>query len=152
MKNSPSENSYLYKECGLNVTLFGILPDPSGDMKIPNIHGLHKEIASNILTAKGSMSGKEFRFLRTEAGLKREKLAKYLKRTVGFFRDVEENNESMHVATEALFRMLTAEILKIDLKTKKVLVLCNMDVARTPIHIDCTNPEKYKAISHESRL
>src|SRR5665811_918887 len=62
-----------------SVYIDGVMPcvDDDGDtvITILNVKGLHKAIAEGIIAHKAGMSGKEMRFLRTEAGMTQSELA-----------------------------------------------------------------------------
>src|ERR1700722_10798199 len=78
-------SAYRYAESGLdNIVIEGVqsLADDSGEncITIPNVNGLHKAIATGIVTRHASMSGRELRFLRTEIGMTQAELAAMLHR------------------------------------------------------------------------
>ncbi len=66
---------YLYEDCGLpNVVLSGLTVDHCQDcnaeaVSIPRISDLHRKLARAVLLKPAVLSGGEFRFLRTVAGL-----------------------------------------------------------------------------------
>lgn len=67
-------STYRYADSGLdNVIVEGVnfVADDSGEecVMIPNINGLHRTIAHGIVVRRGSMSGRELRFIRTEMGM-----------------------------------------------------------------------------------
>lgn len=67
-------STYRYADSGLdNVIVEGVnfVADNSGEecVMIPNINGLHRTIAHGIVVRRGSMSGRELRFIRTEMGM-----------------------------------------------------------------------------------
>src|ERR1700734_2391307 len=77
--------TYRYTDGGLdNVMIEGVnfVADDAGEecVLIPNVNGLHKTIGHGIVARRGSMSGRELRFIRTEMGMTQAQLAEMLHR------------------------------------------------------------------------
>ena len=62
-----------YTECGLDHVVIetSVTRDDAGDdvIAIPAIGLLHRAIAEGVINTMGVLTGREFRFLRTEMGL-----------------------------------------------------------------------------------
>lgn len=107
-------NGYQYLECGLdNVFLldgFEFKEGPSGKtVIIHDIDGLHKAIAQALISKRQRLTGKEFRFLRTELLLSQAALAHILgvrELTVARW---EKGVTEIPVATDAALRQMYAE-------------------------------------------
>ena len=89
-----TEQGYEYVECGLpNVWLangFEILPSPYGDtIKINDLDGLHKCIAMCLVKKAETLTGDEFKFLRTELDYSQSTLAGILSVTDRTIREWE---------------------------------------------------------------
>ena len=74
---------FQYTACGLdNVWLangYKVKATRHGDaVAVNDVDGLHKLIAKTLVEKKGRLTGKEFRFLRTQLGLSQEALAALL--------------------------------------------------------------------------
>jgi len=109
-----------YTASGLDNVLIEGLPvetDDAGEtvFRIPHIRALHRVIAHGIVTARGGMSGRELRFLRTELGMTQAELARFVHvdtQTVGRW---ERGETPIQPAAETLIRRLVAERLGLDL-------------------------------------
>lgn len=107
-------SAYHYIECGLpNVYIEGLAPviDEEGDevIEIPFIAALHAEIARGIVMHKGTMTGDELRFLRTEMGMTQAELASFVgvqALTVGRW---ERGENPMDRSAETVIRKLAIE-------------------------------------------
>ena len=151
MSKKAVKDTYRYQECGLdNIILVNVnvtKDDKDNDtITIPNIRQLHRAIATSILKANGKMSSKELRFLRTELGLTRAELSKYLhcdQQTIGRW---ERGETDMDGGAEAFFRIFVADIMQIniELQAKEIGLLCEPNIKKPPIRIDASNPENYR--------
>jgi transcriptional regulator with XRE-family HTH domain len=105
---------YHYTESGLkNVFIEGIVPviDEEGDevIEIRFIAALHAEIARGIITQKGTISGEELRFLRTEMGFTQAELASHVSldaQTIGRW---ERSEKPVNPTAETVIRALAGE-------------------------------------------
>ena len=70
-----------YTQCGLDHVIIetSIIRDDAGDdvIGIPAIGLLHRAIAEGVINTPGVLTGREFRFLRTEMGLTQGELAQF---------------------------------------------------------------------------
>jgi transcriptional regulator with XRE-family HTH domain len=145
---------YHYTASGLdNVTLVGLksVCDDEGDecVTIPNINGLHKAIATAIVTRLSGISGKELKFLRTLMGKTQAELAAEVHReglSVGRWERGETPIESN---AEALIRLMARENLdlKLDARVDQITGWCVQSAVATPIKIDARNPEDYRPLA-----
>lgn len=146
-----TNETYRYTESGLdNVEILNmpVVSDDAGGKvyEVPNVNGLHKLIAHCIVTSKGSMSGKELRFIRTEMGLTQAELAELVKKdhqTVGRW---ERGDTSVDQNAEFLIRMLAADKLGLDLKmsVEDVARRCVPSAKFRIIAIDGSDPTNYR--------
>ncbi len=141
---------YHYTECGLdNVIINGaaFIKDDNDDetISIPYINGLHRAIAQSIVTQKGSMTGKELRFLRTELGMTQAQMAELVHHKPLSINRWENGKVSIDGNAEVLIRRHAAETLGLDLKisTKELSGWCVASAKDMPITIDGSNPKNY---------
>ena len=111
-------SAYRYTDSGLdNVMIEGVnlLPDDSGDecLTIPNVNGLHKTIAHGIVVRRGSISGRELRFIRTEMGMTQAQLAEMLHREPLAISRWERGECPIDANAEALVRLHAIQTLKL---------------------------------------
>jgi DNA-binding transcriptional regulator YiaG len=146
--------AYHYRECGLdNVTIDGVVPcqDDDGDevITIPNITGLHREIASAIVQHKAGISGKELRFLRTEMGMTQAELANVVHHDTQSIGRWERGEVPIDPSAEVLIRLLAVE--RLDLKAtadslEELSRWCVSKAAPQPIKIDGNDPANYRLL------
>ena len=142
---------YLYTECGLdNVQIEGMQPliDDVGEEVycVPNVTGLHKVIAYDIITREVAMSGEELRFLRTEMGLTQAELAQLVHfdgQTVGRW---ERGETSLDQTAEVVIRLLVFEKLELGSydSVEHVAKRCVPTATIQIIRIDGSDPKNYK--------
>ncbi len=117
---------YKYEESGLsNVFIEGLqIQDDAGEecVMIPNIYGLHKMIAQDLLTVPGKMEGEQIRFIRTEMGLSCADIAALTGQKVNDWKDVESDKHSLSRMGEACFRTLAMEKLKLNRASQEEIV------------------------------
>jgi DNA-binding transcriptional regulator YiaG len=143
--------AYHYTESGLdNVLIYGMMPciDDDGDevVTIPNIVGLHRTIAEQIVEHQAGMSGKELRFLRTEMGMTQAELAKVVHHDAQSVARWEKSECPLDPVAEALIRLLAIQRLrlKVDLGTiEELSERCITAAKPQPILIDGHDPKHY---------
>ncbi len=147
-------NAYRYTESGLdNVFIEGVqfAMDDAGEQVIciPNVNGLHRAIASAVVAREGSISGKELKFLRTEAGLTQAGLAKFVHREPLAISRWERGERPIDSNAEALIRLYMIE--KLDLSQKmsvqSMSAWCVTSAEEKPISIDGSDPDNYHLIA-----
>ena len=145
---------YQYKASGLdNVTLMGLknVCDDDGDevITIPNINGLHKAIATAIVTRFTGMSGKELRFLRTLMGKTQAELATEVHREGLAVGRWERGENPIDPNVEAIIRLMARETLglKLDARVEEITGWCVQSAIAQPIQIDASNPENYHPLA-----
>jgi DNA-binding transcriptional regulator YiaG len=144
--------AYHYTESGLdNVMVFGMVPclDDDGDevVTIPNITGLHRAIAKEIVTHMAGISGKELRFLRTEMGMTQALLAKVVHHDAQSIARWEKSDCPIASTAEALIRLLAIQHLKLDVEPEPIEELserCIASAAPQPILINGNDPYHYR--------
>lgn len=144
--------SYRYTECGLdNVFIEDLevmIDDKGAEVHcIPNILGLHKEIARGIICRhEHGMSGKELRFLRSEMGYTQEELADKLRVDRVTMSRWECGDQAISANAEVVVRLLAAEKLDIDpdMSVEELTGYPAWKAEATEIRIDGSNPKKYK--------
>jgi transcriptional regulator with XRE-family HTH domain len=149
---------YRYRECGLdNVIIGGMVPchDDDGDAvcTIPNVPGLHKAIASGIVTHEAGINGKELRFLRTEMGMTQAELAKVVHHDAQSVGRWERNENPIDPTAEALIRLLAIQRLELDVAESTIEELsgrCIATAAPQQIVIDGSDPSHYRAMTLEA--
>lgn len=146
--------NYRYTECGLdNVVIEGLEMeiDDAGETVycIPNVVSLHRVIAHGIIAQKTGLSGREFRYLRTEMGLTQSELAEKLKVSRLTINRWEQAKTEIDANAQVVIRMLAAERLKIDpeLSVEEMANRSIWSAEREPIRIDGTNPSAYQLIA-----
>jgi DNA-binding transcriptional regulator YiaG len=143
--------AYHYRESGLdNVLVYGMMPcvDDDGDkvVTIPNIAGLHRAIAKQIVTHEAGISGKELRFLRTEIGMTQAELAKVVHHDAQSVARWEKSECPIAPTAEALIRLLAVQRLRLDVQFEPIEVLserCVAAAAPQPILINGADPDNY---------
>lgn len=112
------KQKYKYEESGLsNVLIEGLSTQDDADEEIiliPNVYGLHKLIAEDILISPGRMKGEEIKFIRTEMGMNHEEFEKLTNCPANFWKHVESGKSKLSPINEAWFRGLAMEKLGLD--------------------------------------
>lgn len=146
---------YRYTECGLdNIIIRGInfLKDDAGErvITIKNVAGLHRAIATAIITKPASMTGKELKFLRTEMGLTQAELAAIVHREpLAMSRWERGEVEQIDTNAETLIRLHAREVLGLDIDAS-VRDIAGWSVPTAispPLEIDGSNPNNYRPLS-----
>jgi len=106
---------YHYTECGLdNIWLLGgfdWVDLPAGrHLKIHNIDGLHRAIGKVLVDKKGTLIGKELRFLRHELLLSQLQLAQLLQVTEQTIHRWESGKSAIPKPAETLIRLLYSPV------------------------------------------
>ncbi len=119
-----TKKDYMYVESGLdNVVLAGInvFECECGESfpEIKNIRAVHKNIALAIVRKPGFLSGKEFRFVRKQMGLKEIEIAQLLGVTPVSVSRWERSNAPIGVSNDRLIRMLYVQ--QVEEETNQVL-------------------------------
>jgi DNA-binding transcriptional regulator YiaG len=143
--------TYRYTDSGLdNVMIEGVnfVADDAGEecVLIPNVNGLHKTIAHGIVARRGSMSGRELRFIRTEMGMTQAQLAEMLHREPLAVSRWERGESPIDGNAEALVRLYAIQALKLpdDPDVKEIAGWCVPTAETPPIVIDGSDPKNYK--------
>jgi DNA-binding transcriptional regulator YiaG len=144
-------STYRYTDSGLdNVIIEGVnfVADDSGEecVMIPNINGLHKTIAHGIVVRRGSMSGRELRFIRTEMGMTQAQLAEMLHREPLAVSRWERAENPIDANAEALVRLYAIQELKLPNSqgVREISGWCVPTAETPPIIIDGSDPSHYK--------
>jgi len=142
-------NEYRYTECGLDVIIAGVsfLSDDAGNdvIRIPNVNGLHRAIATGIVKRKAMMSGREMRFLRSEMGMTQAELAAMIHREPLTISRWERGETEIDANAETLVRLHAIERLKLDV-TDGVSEISGWSIPSAvphPIMIDGSDPSNY---------
>ena len=150
----PKHRTYRYTECGLDdVVIEGleVATDDSGEEVycIPNLPSLHRAIASSIINRKSGLSGKEFRFLRTEMGLSQTELAEVLSVSRPTVNRWEQSKTDIDRNAQVVVRLLAAEWLGIDvdLSVGEMTKRSVWKAEREPIRIDGSDTTRYRPIA-----
>lgn len=146
-----SEELYHYTECGLDdVWIQGIEQhqDLSGKMvyRIPNLPGLHREIARTIVCASPGMTGPELRFLRTELGMTQQELATLLHVEALTISRWERGENPIDQNAMTIVRMFAVERLGLD-RNESIAELSKLSVSAAKsaqLIVDGSNPEHYR--------
>ena len=144
-------STYRYADSGLdNVIVEGVnfVADNSGEecVMIPNINGLHRTIAHGIVVRRGSMSGRELRFIRTEMGMTQAQLAEMLHRESLAVSRSERGGSPIDANAEALVRLYAIQDLKLPDSpgVREIAGWCVPTAETPPIVIDGSDPSNYK--------
>ena len=144
---------YRYTDCGLdNVMIDGVqfIVDDGGDevVCIPNVNGLHRAIAHQILLRQSSMSGAELRFIRTEMGLTQAQLAGLVHREPLAVSRWERGESPVDSNAEAIIRLHAIEALNIDVRpsVQDLSGWCIPTATEQPIQIDGSDPSNYRPL------
>ncbi|MBL4615898.1 MAG: hypothetical protein JKY27_13655 [Magnetovibrio sp.] len=148
------DKPYRYAECGLeNVYVHGLSPltDDEGEevYGIQNVNGLHKAIASSIVTYSAAMSGKQLRFLRTEMGFTQAEVGKMVHKealTVGRW---EREECPIDTNADTIIRLVAIErlSLKPELSVEDLAGLSVQKAAPHVIDIDGEDPKNYRPLA-----
>jgi putative transcriptional regulator len=130
---------YRYLECGLDdVWLengYRVEQTPYGEaVSIEDVQGLHRLIARRIIEKPGKMSGKEFRFLRTELGMSQKKLGEFLDADAQAIARWERGVSEVPGPSDRLIRVLYRECVDGNAKIQQLVeLIINLDTveART---------------------
>ncbi len=144
-------SAYRYTDSGLdNVIIEGVnfLADDAGEecLSIPNINALHKTIAHGIVMRRGSMSGRELRFIRTEMGMTQAQLAEMLHREPLAVSRWERGECPLDANAEAVVRLYAIQALKLpdSPDVREIAGWCVPSAETPPIVIDGSDPSNYK--------
>lgn len=144
-----------YAACGLdNVVIEGAAPmiDDNGDevLMVPHVARLHKVIAEDIINAETSLTGKELRFLRTEAGWTQAELARSIQREALTVSRWERGECPIDLTTDFTLRVLFMEKLSLRFDGEMTDVIEHI-VSRVDGHLiridgsDPTDPQRIAA-------
>jgi DNA-binding transcriptional regulator YiaG len=111
---SNKDNLHRYVDCGLdNVYLnggFEVEETPYGKaVSITDLDGLHKSIAQCLISKPQSLTGKEFRFLRTELDLSQETMGELCGVNDRTIRKWENEDESVKDPANMIVRVIYRE-------------------------------------------
>ena len=143
---------YHYTECGLDhVMINGVqfIQDDAGESvtTIPNIDGLHRAIATGIVSKSGHLTGKELRFLRTEMGMTQAELAAIVHREpLAISRWERGETELIDANAETLIRLFAKEKLnlEIDVTVEDMSQKSVQSALSLEIEIDGSNTDDYR--------
>jgi transcriptional regulator with XRE-family HTH domain len=143
-------SDYRYVECGLeNVVISGasFVEDDNGDtvIRIPNVLGLHRAIATGIITRKAMMNGREMRFLRSEMGMTQSELAEMIHREPLTVSRWERSENEIDANAETLIRLHAIDQLKLDVDdgVSEISGWSIPSAVEHPIRIDGSDPDNY---------
>jgi DNA-binding transcriptional regulator YiaG len=102
---------YQYRQCGLdNVYLgggFSLIETPYGvSVKIDDVDGLHKCIAECLVRKSSTLTGAEFRFLRTELDLSQSAMTVFCGREERMIREWETGSKEVPEPANTIIRFL----------------------------------------------
>ena len=143
---------YRYTECGLDhVMINGVqfIQDDAGESvtTIPNIDGLHRAIATGIISKSGNLTVKELRFLRTEMGMTQAELAAIVHREpLAISRWERGETELIDANAETLIRLFAKEKLnlEIDVTVEDMSQKSVQSALSLEIEIDGSNTDDYR--------
>ena len=141
---------YHYTECGLpDVWIFGLrMQDDAGEevIRIPKIGSLHRLIAKAIVTSKGTLTGPELRYLRTEMGLTQTQLGDLVHRERLTVSRWERGESTLDGASEALIRILASSKLGLArIDPEKASGWCKLTLEqKRPVRITVTASGNYR--------
>lgn len=149
-----SVKMYQYTECGLSDVYLhnvDVVQDDHGEetYRIINVLSLHKLIASVIIDrSRGSMTGEEFRFLRSEMGFTQEEMGKKLGRDRATIGRWERGAAIVGPAAETVMKLLAAEKLQIE-SDRSVEQMASdwTDAVAGTIRIDGEDPNNYQLLA-----
>lgn len=151
---SHAKTPYRYEECGLdNVHVYGLSPiiDDDGEevFGIKNVNGLHKAIASAIVTHSAAMSGKQLRFLRTEMGFTQAEVGKMVHKEALSVGRWEREECPIDTNADTIIRLIAIERLKLDsqLSVEDLTGLSVQKAAPHAIDIDGEDPNNYRPLA-----
>ena len=98
---------------------------------IPNVKGLHKAIAHEVVNSRGALTGREIKFLRSEMGLTPAEFGKLIHREASTVSRWEHGAATPDGALDTLIRMLATAKLKLDADPDEISRHCKK-VARKP--------------------
>lgn len=127
-----------YTQCGLDHVIIetDLVTDDAGEdvISIPAIGMLHRVIAEGVINAKGLLTGREFRFLRTEMGLTQDELARFFHRDSQSIARWEKGETPIDAIHDMVMRKLVAERLGLTLSRNSIEDLSRDRVASTKIN------------------
>lgn len=103
---------YHFTQCGLDYVYllngYELEEDPDyGTLfSLHDSDALHREIASNIVLHKKTLTWQEMRFLRKEIGLTQEDMAHYLSKSLRQYQRYEQKGEPVPGEIQSLMRIL----------------------------------------------
>jgi transcriptional regulator with XRE-family HTH domain len=144
---------YKYTESGLdNVIIAGVsfAKDDAGEsvVRVPNINGLHKAIATAIVTRHSMMNGREMRFLRAEMGMTQAELADMIHREPLTISRWERGENDIEANAETLFRLQAIKTLALAVDYD-VSILSSWSIRSAvakPILIDGSDSTNYRPL------
>ncbi len=144
-------NEYRYTDCGLdNIFIAGVtfVSDDAGNevIRIPNVNGLHRAIATGIVIRKNMMNGREMRFLRSEMGMTQAELAAMIHREPLTISRWERGETDIDANAETLVRLHAIERLKLNVEdgVSEISSWSIPSAVQQPIMIDGSDPRNYK--------
>ena len=127
-----------YTQCGLDHVIIEteFMADDAGEdvISIPAIGVLHRAIAEGVINAAGLLTGREFRFLRTEMGLTQDELARFFHRDSQTIARWEKGETPIDAVYDMVMRKLVAERLGLTLGKHSIEDLSRDRVASTEIN------------------
>jgi len=98
---------------------------------IPNVKGLHKAIACEVVNSRGALTGREIKFLRSAMGLTPAEFGKLIHREESTVTRWERGSAAPDGAMDAFIRVLATLKLKLDADPDEISAQCKK-VARKP--------------------
>lgn len=144
---------YHYTESGLDNVILKIddrelLVDDEGEqiMRIPAINILHHFIAQGIISAPGTLTGREVKFLRTEMGMTQAQLGRLLHRDGQSIGRWERDESQLEPMLDMAIRQLVTERLGLEIPAfEKLSELVTPDTGPRRIRIEKTpNKAEYR--------
>jgi len=87
---------------------------------IPNVKGLHKAIACEVVNSRGALTGREIGFLRSEMGLTPAEFGKLVDREESTVSQWEHDADAPDGTMDLLIRMLATVQLKLDVAPHEI--------------------------------
>ncbi|WP_373503039.1 helix-turn-helix domain-containing protein [Aestuariivirga sp.] len=124
------------------------MSDDAGNevIRIPNVNGLHRAIATGIVIRKNMMNGREMRFLRSEMGMTQAELAAMIHREPLTISRWERGETDIDANAETLVRLHAIERLKLNVEdgVSEISSWSIPSAVQQPIMIDGSDPRNYK--------
>jgi putative transcriptional regulator len=144
---------YHYRECGLDdvwlANGYRVEQTPYGEaVAIEDAQGLHRAIARMIVEKPGKLTGKEFRFLRTELGMSQKKLGEFLGADAQAIARWERGVSDVPGPSDRLIRVLYRECVEGNAMIRQLVERINsLDEAESRRPVNFTHDDEWRPIA-----